>query len=1357
MPNYSSLLAYKWSDGDFTYSLDPSNSAFHLILSDVDNPDWGNSGFAMAAMTAWAAVADINFTLDNDDPEIGFYEAEISTPGKLGHTAFISTGVIPSGQFASDVDVYVNDNDTVFGAGEKAFTYLHELGHALGLQHPNDDPNDAEYDHRMTVMSYEPWTAFPTTPMIFDIRAMQEMYGANWNYNNGSTSYTVTSDSKLWTIWDAGGSDTLDASNLALNIMVKIDLREGVDDLIDTLYFSQAGDNLIYLAYGANIENAKGNDGDNYIDGNSAKTNASDLANDPYGASYTAGNNLLQGFGGSDHLFGHGGNDTLEGGTGADFLEGGAGADSLDGGDGIDTVSYEESSVGVTINVFSGYANGGDATGDTLTSIENVTGSNFADFLSGTGSSDTLAGLAGNDYLYGGAGADSLDGGADSDTVSYNTSSAAVSVNLTTGTNTDGDAAGDVLTSIEMIEGSSYNDTLTGSSGSDTLSGGLGNDILDGGAAADFLSGYDGDDIFRLNNNNPPYGDFISAGNGNDTIYADTDVIFSGSNVLAQVSDDDRHITIKLHAQGASFAAVPVITSGTSSADRYVSISSGGGLNTLNISAVSKASGIYIGGQSIVLFGLASGLHIGNGSNELSTFLLRNNLLTVSADGSTYTINFGSITTGTSASEIFNTSTNQVIVGGGGADYFAVYTNVSYSSTIDDFTLAQGDAIDITRFDGVVTQLSDMSAMNDYGATKLSIGSQATLYLNGTTAASVTAAYFLSNTLDYGAGVTEYGSSTADTITGSSGNDAYYANEGNDSVNGYTGNDTLWGWTGNDTLYGSYGNDSIGGDQDNDLLYGDGGNDTIDGGDGNDIIFGGAGADSLGGGNGIDTLNYLGAGSAIAVSLATGLGSAGEANGDTLAGFENVIGTIYNDAITGSSGSNSIDGGDGNDTIVGGAGADSLSGGNGTDVLSYAGAAAAIAVSLAAGTGSAGEANGDTVAGFENVVGSSYNDTITGDIGTNSIEGGAGNDSLNGGDGNDTIMGGTGADSLNGGNGTDYLSYQSATASISVNLTTGFGGVGEASGDTVAGFEHVTGSSYNDTIIGNTGNNWIFGGDGNDSLSGGSGSDQIQGGYGNNYLDGGSGSDQLSYAFANAGINLNLTTSTATGTGINDTIASASFEFFVDTAYADTITGGSAGENVTLSGGNDSFDGGGGADTLLLNAYANDTLEGGSGVDTLGVNAALGAFNLDMQTGIFSYSGGTMQVTGFERILGTSSNDTMTGSTGDDLLSGNQGNDSLVGGGGTDTLAGATGNDTLTGGTGDDLFQFNGNFGSDTITDFQGAGVAGGDTIQIIGGSYAALSFSQSGSDAVITSSTNTITLIGVNASSLTSADFAFS
>jgi Ca2+-binding RTX toxin-like protein len=224
--------------------------------------------------------------------------------------------------------------------------------------------------------------------------------------------------------------------------------------------------------------------------------------NDSITASATGsdGNNVFSGGAGNDSLSGGAGDDHLNGDAGNDILIGGVGADHLDGGEGVDTASYAASTVTVTVNLATGTGSGGDAQGDTLVSIENVTGGQGNDTLLGNSAINTLIGGNGDDVLRGAAGADHLDGGAGFDTAVYSESTVGVTIDLFTGTGSGGTAQGDTLANIEGVIGGTGNDVLIGSSRGDTLSGNYGNDVIRGDGGHDTLTGGGGADRFVYDN-----------------------------------------------------------------------------------------------------------------------------------------------------------------------------------------------------------------------------------------------------------------------------------------------------------------------------------------------------------------------------------------------------------------------------------------------------------------------------------------------------------------------------------------------------------------------------------------------------------------------------------------------------------------------------------------------------------------------------------------------------------------------------------------------------------------------------------------------------------------------------------------
>src|SRR3546814_20444254 len=117
-----------------------------------------------------------------------------------------------------------------------------------------------------------------------------------------------------------------------------------------------------------------------------------------------------------------------------------------------------------------------------------------------------------------------------------------------------------------------------------------------------------------------------------------------------------------------------------------------------------------------------------------------------------------------------------------------------------------------------------------------------------------------------------------------------------------------------------------------DTLTGDTGSNVRNGGNGNDTLIGGAGADALIGGSGIDTADYSGSPSSVIVDLVAGTGLGGDAQGDTLSGIENLIGSDYDDDLTGDANDNVILGDGGNDAIRGGDGHATLDAGRGNDI-----------------------------------------------------------------------------------------------------------------------------------------------------------------------------------------------------------------------------------------------------------------------------------------------------------------------------------------------------------------------------------------------------------------------------------------
>ncbi len=208
---------------------------------------------------------------------------------------------------------------------------------------------------------------------------------------------------------------------------------------------------------------------------------------------------------------------------------------------------------------------------------------------------------------------------------------------------------------------------------------------------------------------------------------------------------------------------------------------------------------------------------------------------------------------------------------------------------------------------------------------------------------------------------------------------------GDAAATGPGGDDTISGFDGNDSIYGGAGNDIIDGGLDNDRLYGGAGSDSLNGGAGRDLIIGGAGADVMyGGADGNDTLSYAGSSAGVTVALTFGTtttGVGGDAQGDAIGGFSDIVGSSFGDHLTDTVKTAVAFGGNNN----------SFFGGLGNDVLLLGG-------------------------GVDDGHGGAGNDTLSGE---------AGNDLLYGDDGIDVLTGGTGADRLWGSLGADRFVFKS--------------------------------------------------------------------------------------------------------------------------------------------------------------------------------------------------------------------------------------------------------------------------------------------------------------------------------------------
>jgi serralysin len=570
----------------------------------------------------------------------------------------------------------------------------------------------------------------------------------------------------------------------------------------------------------------------------------------------------------------------------------------------------------------------------------------------------------------------------------------------------------------------SYIENANGGSGSDSIRGNNVGNVLNGNAGDDFLYGGDGTDTINGGAGNDWIeggfnADTVNGGDGNDTFYVRQGEF--GDNTTGGAGTD----TLDLSNYTTTYGSIVNLAGGT-----YNFSPSFGGPYT--ITGVEVVKGTQLA-DTIIGDAAANSLY-GNGGNDTIQ----------GGDGN------DGISGGAGDDLIQGGAGNDALTAGSGTDQ--VYGNDGN----DRFFIEQGwnGGIGEAFFGGAGTDTFDAS-------TVIFVGFSAIINLQD--------GIFTDRNFP---GYEIWLSSVENAI----------ATDENDIVTGSGETNILDLGAGDDTGYGLGGNDAILGGAGVDTMDGGDGNDNLQGGAGDDNLRGSAGADILNGGADIDTAIYTEGAAGVTVDLLTGTGVGGNAQGDTLIGIENLIGSTLADTLTGNAGANLLRGWTGNDVLRGGAGADTINGDAGIDTATYTESAVGVAVNLTTGTGVGGNAQGDVLLGIENVDGSNLNDVLTGSAGANVLRG------LNG---DDILRGTAGADTLDGGGGVDAATYTESAAGVAVNLTSGIGVGGNAAGDILLGIENVNGSQFNDLLIGNAGANVLIGLSGKDTFVGNAGADRF--------------------------------------------------------------------------------------------------------------------------------------------------------------------------------------------------------------------------------------------------------------------------
>jgi len=321
-----------------------AHGAFYGGADEYGQGWWGLSAGERAAVVqvldTYTQFAALTFSEIEEHPSVS---------GLVGDLRFAVSGGVPPayahaylpGDYPEAGDVWFSPTwyDQYPGGvapGTRGYqTILHEVGHALGLKHPFDSPYvlSPEFDSMMyTVMSYSPMAGgrfahpdrFPSTPMLFDVQALEWLYGPSTTAHVGDTVYSFAGSGRYWeTITDSSGIDTLQYSSA---VGAYISLLPGDFSTLGQpiVYDGSALDyRTVWLGPSAVIERAVGGNGDDTILGNTV-------------------DNRLMGAGGADLITGAAGDDRVYGGAGADRLDGGRDQDVLTGGAGDDLFVFSK-------------------------------------------------------------------------------------------------------------------------------------------------------------------------------------------------------------------------------------------------------------------------------------------------------------------------------------------------------------------------------------------------------------------------------------------------------------------------------------------------------------------------------------------------------------------------------------------------------------------------------------------------------------------------------------------------------------------------------------------------------------------------------------------------------------------------------------------------------------------------------------------------------------------------------------------------------------------------------------------------------------------------------------------------------
>ncbi len=1149
--------------------------------------------------------------------------------------------------------------------------------------------------------------------------------------------------------------------------------------------------------------------------------------------------------------------DTYRGFAGDDGFSASAGADLYDGGVGQDLVDYLQSLAPVNVNLATFSGSGGLAEGDFLVSIESVFGSPGDDTISGNSFNNTLSGEAGNDHLIGAGGADILlgeagndilDGGAGRDTLLGGDGSD----RLSGGSETDllvGGEGNDTLDGddgADLLDDGAGNDTARGGAGNDIFAYRSGLDVWDGGAGSDFanFAAFEYAVLFDLTAvdtavTRDAFG--LDAADGElRTLVRMTNI----ENVRGSFQNDD--------LRGSALDNLQDGSSGDDTLTGHAgddTLTGSAGLDTLDYSREAGPAGVTVrmddaagefaidshgdrdtlGGFEIVIGTARADQITGNTADNVLFGGAGDDALLHGYDG--HDLIFGqagndTLRGGDGSDSLSGGDGNDLVLGGAGNDLFygsmVAEATASFSSGLGNDTYNGGTGVDTLSYSSTTAGISVDLTLSLGQVNGSEIGTDTLIEIDnivGGLGNDNMVGNAQSNTFSYFGGVDAYTGAGGDDIVSflmfgsavwvdlANPNEVRTADRQDVATGPYR---TIAQLSSIEGIWGSAFHDRLSGDFRTNTILGGAGNDIIDGGhstdpntdsdrlfgnDGDDrfIAASSDGADTFDGGAGTDALDYSAEAAGVIVSLVDGNGN------DTVIDVERLIGTGFDDQLTGDAAGNILQAGAGNDTIDGGLGDDLIAyssgldvarGGNGLDTLDYTLFGSAVDVDLRI-TGDAAFTTDGTNwdvgtrrlimqlpdRDVENVIGSDHNDRLQGNELDNMLNGGLGNDVMFGHAGNDMFAYTGGLDSWNGGEGIDSGNFSTFRFAVDVNLTSsGVDARHRGGSDVQTGtyvdmasldsIENIIGTSFDDGISGDGSNNELSGfmGDdiligngGDDVLSGGLGDDLLRGGIGADTLRGGDGTDTAGYEASGAAVAVNLVANTASGGTAQDDVLSL-IENLYGSAHGDALVGSNDNNELRGLAGNDTLDGQG----------ANDRLEGGLGNDRMiggdGFDMAILRVASDDVTVQITYGG--VQVTSAEGVdfiaddvefiqfndgeitfgelaaMAGAGDDTIVGTDQPDQLYGHAGNDRIEAREGNDHLFGGVGNDTLLGEAGSDRLV--GDSGNDRLD-------GGSDRDQLVGGA---------GNDTYVVDRTDDVVIEQANAGTdtvLSAANFVLS